>query len=141
MTSTSETSSAGDSNGVRITPAPGVARIAIDNPPLNVLTQSVRRELGDAFLSFNTRRDVRCVVFGSAARAFCAGADLAEFPQRFDPVVARQHVENAHRMIVALVELDVPVIAAVRGFCFGGGCELALGCSTRIAARSTPFGL
>lgn len=121
--------------------APGVARIAIDQPPLNVLTQAVRRQLGDAFLKFNAQRDVRCVVFGSAERAFCAGADLTEFPQRFDAVVARQHADNAHRMILALVELDIPVIAALRGFCLGGGFELALGCGSRIAARSAQLGL
>ena len=121
--------------------APGVARIAIDHPPLNVLIQTVRRQLGDAFLQFNAQREVRCVIFGSAARAFCAGADLAEFPQRFDAAVARRHADNAHRMILALVELDIPVLAALRGFCLGGGFELALGCSSRIAARSAQFGL
>ncbi len=126
---------------VRIeTLSPGVARIVIDHPPLNVLTQAVRRELGDAWLGLQAQRDVRCVIFGSA-EAFCAGADLREFPQRFDPAVAAQHAHNAQRMILALAELDIPVIAAVRGFCLGGGFELALGCSLRIAARSARFGL
>lgn len=121
--------------------APGIERILIDNAPLNVLTQAVRRELGDAFLHFNSQRDTRCVVFASGTRAFCAGADLSEFPQRFDPVVARRHVENAHRMICAVAELDIPVIAAVRGSCLGGGLELALACSSRIAERSAQFAL
>lgn len=126
---------------VRITtPVPGVARIVIDHPPLNVLTQSVRRELGDAWLGLQAQREVRCVVFGSAD-AFCAGADLKEFAQRFDPVVAAQHADNAQRMILALVELDIPVVAAVRGFCLGGGLELALGCTHRIASRSARLGL
>lgn len=122
-------------------PAAGVAHIAIGNPPLNVLTQEVRRRLGDVFLELQAQRAVRCVIFGSAGRAFCAGADLTEFAQRFDPAVARQHADNAHRMILALVELDIPVIAALRGFCLGGGFELALGCSSRIAARSAQLGL
>lgn len=131
------------SGGVTVdAPVAAVARIAIDNPPLNVLTQSVRRRLGDLLLDFGARRDVRCVVFGSGSKkAFCAGADLAEFSQRFDPAVAGQHADNAHRMILALVEVDLPVIAAVQGFCLGGGFELALGCSMRIAAASTQFGL
>lgn len=122
-------------------PAAAVARMVIDNPPLNVLTQSVRRRLGDLLLDFGARRDVRCVVFGSGSRAFCAGADLSEFAQRFDPLVAGQHADNAQRMILALIEIDIPVIAAVRGFCLGGGFELALGCSARIAAASAQFGL
>lgn len=121
--------------------APGVERIVIDNAPLNLLTQAVRRELGDAFLQFDSQRESRCVVFASGTRAFCAGADLSEFPQRFDPVVARRHAENAHRMIRAVAELDIPVIAAVRGLCFGGGLELALACSSRIAERSAQFAL
>jgi enoyl-CoA hydratase/carnithine racemase len=122
-------------------PEPGVARVSIDNAPLNVLTQAVRRQLGDTLLALSEKPDVRCVVFGSGERAFCAGADLTEFPLRFDPEVAAQHADNAHRMMLALVELGIPVIAAVHGHCLGGGLELALGCTLRIAGRSAQFGL
>lgn len=121
--------------------APGVARVSIANTPLNVLTQTVRRELGSFFASAQERRDLRCVIFTSGERAFSAGADLREFPLRFDARVAREHGENAHRMILALVELDLPVIASIRGFCMGGGLELALGCSFRVAARGATFAL
>lgn len=134
--------SVADSGSVVVTkPAPGVMRVDIDHPPLNVLTQAVRRQLGDVFLRFADDRDARCVIFGSGPRSFCAGADLAEFAQRFDPTVAAQHADNAHRMILALIELDVPVIAALRGYGLGGGFELALGCALRVAARSAQFGL
>lgn len=120
---------------------PGVLQLRIDNPPLGLLNQVVRQELGSLFQEVGGTTDVRCVVFGSGDRSFCAGADLKEYPLRFDPSVARAHVENAHRMILALVECDTPVIAAVRGACMGGGMELALGCSYRIAARSSTFAL
>lgn len=118
-----------------------VRHVAIDNPPLGVLDQAVRRELGSFFLAAQDDPAVRCVVFDSGPRSFCAGADLREYAQRFDPVVARTHVQNAHRMILALVELDVPTIASIRGACMGGGLELALGCSYRIAARSAVLAL
>ena len=119
----------------------GVLHLRIDNPSLGLLNQVVRQELGSLFQEVGGAANVRCVVFGSGDRSFCAGADLKEYPLRFDPSVARAHVENSHRMILALVECDTPVIAAVRGACMGGGMELALGCSYRIAARSATFAL
>ena len=123
----------------------GVLRFAIDNPPLNVLTQRVRHELGALFLGLQaplaSDDAVRALVFASGPRAFCAGADLKEFPQRFYAAVARLHGLNAHRMILALVECDTPVIAALRGACMGGGLELALGCAYRVAATSARLAL
>lgn len=118
-----------------------VLRLQIDNPPLGLLNQVVRRELGSFFTEVGQDPAVRCVLFGSGPRSFCAGADLREYPLRFDPAVARAHVDNAHRMILALVECDVPVVAELRGACMGGGFELALGCSYRVAGRSATFAL
>jgi enoyl-CoA hydratase len=118
-----------------------VLTVRIRNPPLSLLNQAVRQELGTFFQSAACTRGVRCIVFASGDRSFCAGADLREYPLRFDPAVARAHVDNAHRMILALVESDTPVIAALRGPCMGGGAELALGCGYRIAARSATFAL
>jgi enoyl-CoA hydratase len=122
-------------------PQNGVLRLQIDNPPLGLLNQVVRQELGTLFEQVRHEAGVRCIVFGSSERSFCAGADLREYPLRFDPAVARAHVENAHRMILALVECDIPVVAELRGACMGGGFELALGCSYRVAARSASFAL
>lgn len=122
-------------------PATAIRRVVIDNPPLGVLNQAVRRDLGSVFLQTQSDPAVRCLVFGSGPRSFCAGADLREFAMRFDPLVARAHIENAQRMILALVELDVPTIASIQGACMGGGLELALGCTYRIAARSAKLAL
>lgn len=119
----------------------GIGHLTIVNPPLNVLTQIVRQELGTLFLALQHDAAVRCVLWSGGDRAFCAGADLREFPLRFDPVVARAHGENAQRMMLALVELDTPVVAALHGACMGGGLELALACSTRIAAASATLAL
>jgi len=130
-----------DTLKVRHDEAVGVLKVQIHNPPLSLLNQVVRRELGLLFRELSGAPALRCVVFGSSERSFCAGADLREYPMRFDPAVARVHVENAHRMILALVESDTPVIAAIRGPCMGGGLELALGCSYRIASRSATFAL
>jgi enoyl-CoA hydratase/carnithine racemase len=126
---------------VRRDEARAVLSLAIHNPPLHVLTQTVRQELGTLFHQIQQEGIICCMVFESGERSFCAGADLREYALRFDAAVARAHVANAHRMILALVELDIPVIAAVRGPCMGGGLELALGCSYRVAARSATFAL
>jgi len=122
-------------------PEPGVCRIEIAHPPLNLLTQQVRRELGDAFIGLGQNSDVRAVVFGSASAPFCAGADLKEFPLRFDPAVARAHGENGHRMIFALASLRKPVIAMISGVCMGGGLELAMACGVRLAASGARLAL
>lgn len=119
----------------------GVLRLQIHNSPLGLLNQVVRQELGTLFVELRAELGMRCIVFGSSERGFCAGADLREYPMRFDPAVARAHVENAHRMILALVECDIPVVAELRGACMGGGFELALACSYRVAARSASFAL
>jgi enoyl-CoA hydratase len=126
---------------VRHDEATAVSHVAIDNPPLGVLNQVVRHELGTLFLEVQRSPTVRCLLFGSGPRSFCAGADLREYALRSDMAVARDHVKNAHRMILALVELDVPTIASIRGTCMGGGLELALGCSYRVAARSAMLAL
>ena len=86
----------------------GLLHLLIDKPPLSLLTQTVRQELGSLFLALGNDSAVRCVLWHSGEHAFCAGADLKEFPQRFTRSVARVHGENAHRMILALLELDTP---------------------------------
>lgn len=126
---------------VRRDEARALRRVAIHNPPLGVLNQTVRRELGSFFIEVQQDPSTRCVIFESGERSFCAGADLREYALRFDAAVARAHVENAHRMILALVELDTPSVASIRGPCMGGGLELALACTYRIAALTATFAL
>jgi len=130
-----------DAIRVRIDQRLALAYVSIHNPPLGVLNQTVRRELGDYFLAVQDEVHTRCVVFESGERSFCAGADLREYAQRFDAAVARAHVHNAHRMILALVDLDTPTIASMRGPCMGGGLELAMACGYRVAARTATFAL
>lgn len=122
-------------------PVDGVCRVEIRRPPLNLLTQNVRRELGDVFSRLEHEDEVRAIVFGAPHANFCAGADLKEFPERFNPAVARAHGENAQRMILALQSLTKPVIAALHGNCMGGGLELALGCAFRLGCADVRLAL
>jgi enoyl-CoA hydratase/carnithine racemase len=84
---------------------------------------------------------VRCVVLtGAGERAFCAGGDLKERDGMTEGAWRAQH-ELFERMFVALMELPLPVIAAVNGHAFGGGMELALACDFIYAARNARFAL
>jgi len=80
-----------------------------------VLKQTVGRELGILFLEVQYDPVIRCLVFESSERCFCAGADLRDYALRFNAAVARAHVNNSHRMMLALVELDTPAMASIRG--------------------------
>lgn len=127
--------------GLALSRRGAVVSLRIDAPPLNLLTQTVRRSLGDAFLAAAVDESVRCMVFLPGSRHLCAGADLSEFPARRDAAVAAAHADNAQRMIRALIGCPKPVVMAVEGACLGGGYELALGCDVIIAARDARIGL
>lgn len=118
-----------------------IAIVRINRPPLNLLSQDVRQQLGDAFATLKRDNAVRVAVLASGDKNFCAGADMKEFPLRFDPVVAEAHWHRAYRMTLNLLTLEKPTIAAIEGACFGGGMELALSCDRRICAQGSKLGL
>lgn len=119
----------------------GVLSLTLDRQPLNLLTQELRHALGSCLGAVARRSDIRAVLLSGGETAFCAGADMKEFAQRFERGTARAHGANGHRMMRNLVRCPVPVIAAVEGPCLGGGYELALGCDWIIAAQGARVGL
>ena len=82
---------------------------------------------------------VRAVVITGEGRAFCAGADI-EAMRAFTPLDAEGFSRLGHRAFAGLEELSIPTLAAVNGFAFGGGCELAMACHLRVASSSAIFG-
>lgn len=105
---------------------------------LNALNEQVAMEVTDALMEFDADDSIGCMILAGGDKAFCAGADLKW--------IASQNFESAYRTDLAaymdkVAELRKPVIAAVRGFAFGGGTEISLMCDVIIADSTAQFGL
>jgi enoyl-CoA hydratase/carnithine racemase len=121
--------------------AAGVATITLNRPDvLNAFSIQMRDDLYAALSATRDDADVRVLVVRGAGRAFCAGADLREFGSAPSPTIAR-HVRFARDVWRVLDELEMPTIAALHGYAFGSGLELALFCDLRLAAQGTQLGL
>jgi enoyl-CoA hydratase/carnithine racemase len=127
---------------VQWTKEDGYAVITIDNPPLNVMSEGVARELGECVEEVAADSEVIAVIVtGAGTKAFMAGADIKEFPARMKPGAAAELSRQLHQVLNRLDDLPKPTIAAIRGYALGGGCELALACDMRIAGESAQLGL
>ena len=125
------------------TPAPHVLRVTLQRPEsLNAINTQMGRDLFDLWTRLTVDAEpIRCVILtGAGDRAGCAGGDLKERNGMSSDDWRLQH-ELFERGFVALVECPVPVIAAVNGHAYGGGCETVLGCDFVYAARSARFAL
>src|SRR5258705_5804567 len=126
----------------RFRPAEPVATITLDRPDVhNAMNNTMREELLDAFTRLVKDDDVRVIlVTGAGERAFSAGADIREF---VEPLVPTTFRESRRRIDFRQVmdRCPQPIIAAIRGYAFGGGLELALACDIRVAAEDAQLGL
>ncbi|HZS45023.1 MAG TPA: enoyl-CoA hydratase-related protein [Blastocatellia bacterium] len=119
----------------------GIALIMIDRPEkLNALNLSTINELTRAFLDAKTDDAVRAVILtGGGGKAFVAGADIAEMAA-LGPEAAKSFAQCGQKLTLLIENLGKPVIAAVNGFALGGGCELAMACTFRLASDRAKFG-
>ena len=121
-----------------------VAVVTIANPPMNALSAPLLEELEAEIDRLDADDDVRAVVLvGAGDRAFVAGADITEFPSLRETAAEAQERGSArgiqklgHRMDAA----RTPFVAAIHGFCLGGGLELAMCCDIRVASDDAQLG-
>jgi enoyl-CoA hydratase len=118
-----------------------VALVTIDNPPMNALSSALVAELETEIDRLDASDATRAIVLrGAGERAFVAGADIKEFPALRaaggEGGAARGLHTLGHRMDAA----RTPFVAAIRGYCLGGGLELAMCCDVRICADDARLG-
>ena len=118
-----------------------VAIVSLNRPKaLNALNRQLLGELDDVIASVGADASIRAVVVtGVGDRAFAAGADITELAA-LGPDAARAFATAGQSVFERLETLGKPTIAAVNGFALGGGCELAMACTLRVAADSAQFG-
>ena len=118
-----------------------IARITFNRPNvLNALNRKTMDELGDCLKKVRADDAIRVVILtGAGEKAFIAGADINELSQQ-TPVNGREFTLYGQEIIHRLETLGKPSIAAINGFALGGGCELALACTMRIASRNAKLG-
>jgi enoyl-CoA hydratase len=121
--------------------ADAVLTVTINRPRvLNALNALTLTELEDAFEAARRDATVRAIVLtGAGDKSFVAGADINELSAH-SPVAGREHARRGQGVFDRIERLGKPVIAAVNGFALGGGCELAMACTIRIAAETAKFG-
>jgi enoyl-CoA hydratase len=119
----------------------GVMVVTINRPKvLNALNAQTLTELGQVLDEVERDDTVRVIVLtGAGDRSFVAGADINELAVQ-SPVGGREHARRGQAIFDRLEHLGKPVIAAVNGFALGGGCELAMACTMRLAADTAKFG-
>jgi enoyl-CoA hydratase len=127
---------------VRLAVAAAIATVTLDRPEkLNAINQAMRHGLAAAVARVRADPSVRVVVLtGAGDRAFCAGADIMEFIGR-GVVEQRRLDQDQPRIYEELEALPQPVICAINGLAYGGGCELALASDIRIANEAASIGL
>ena len=119
----------------------GIATLTINRPEvLNALDGKTYGEIDAASDEIREDKSIRVLIITGAGKAFVAGADIA-FLRGLSGPEARFYSDRCGRTMRKLELLEIPVIAAVNGPAFGGGCELALACDIRLAAEGAQLGL
>ena len=118
-----------------------VALVTIDNPPMNALASALLEELEAEIEALDADDDVRAIVLrGAGDRAFVAGADIKEFPALRESATEGGSARGIQRVGHRIDAARTPFVAAIRGFCLGGGLELAMCCDVRVCADDARLG-
>ncbi len=121
---------------VLVSSTEGVATVTLNRPDaLNALSQGLRNQIGETFVSLREDSDVEVIVLTGAGRAFTVGLDLKELGGEIDPDATQSSIELSE----AIGAVGKPIIGAINGFAITGGFEIALMCDFMIAGESAKF--
>lgn len=131
------------SSGLKLERRGGIAEIVIDRPEKrNALSFEMWASLPNLIAEVEADDSVGLLIVRGRGGTFSAGADISEFEtRRSDPDSARAYAERVEAAQLALITIAKPSIAMIDGYCLGGGCELALACDLRFAARTAILGI
>ena len=123
-------------------PEEGIRVLTVDRPEkLNALNSAVVDELAREITAAEASETLRClIVTGAGEKAFIAGADIGEL-EKLTPIEGREHSRRGQALLDRLERLPVPTIAAINGYAYGGGLELAMACTLRVASENARMGL
>jgi len=118
-----------------------IAYVTVNRPKvLNALNMATMEELRAAFHDIKSDKSIRVVIFtGAGEKAFIAGADIAELAKQ-DAVTGKEYTHRGQSVLNLIENLGKPVIACLNGFALGGGCEIALACTMRLASDTAKLG-
>lgn len=122
-------------------PREGVAVVTVDFPPVNALPVQGWYDLATAVRAAGADPDIRCVVLTAEGRGFNAGVDIKEMQRADGPEALIGANRGCFEAFAAVYECQVPVIAAVHGFCLGGGIGLVGNADVIVASDDASFGL
>ncbi len=118
-----------------------IAYLTVNRPKvLNALNMATMEELRTAFHEIKKDNSVRAVIFtGAGEKAFIAGADISELAKH-DAVRGKEYAHRGQSVLNLIENLGKPVIACINGFALGGGCEIAMACTMRLASENAKLG-
>lgn len=118
-----------------------IAYVTIDRPKvLNALNMATMQELEQVFTELAADTETRVVILtGGGEKAFVAGADINELSKN-NPVEAKAYTHRGQAVLDLIENLGKPVIACINGFALGGGCEIAMACTMRLASENAKLG-